>query len=97
MIQSFTDKGTEDIFNGIHSNSARRKCPSKLLSVAVRKMDQLDSVVNLSELRIPPGNRLESLHGDRIGQYSIRINDQYRICFIWTETGPAEVEIIDYH
>jgi len=63
----------------------------------VRKLDQLDSVASLDELRIPPGNRLESLVGDRQGQYSIRINDQYRICFIWTEIGPDEVEILDYH
>ena len=63
----------------------------------MRKLDQLDSVASLDELRIPPGNRLESLVGDRQGQYSIRINDQYRICFIWTEIGPDEVEILDYH
>ena len=62
-----------------------------------RKLDQLDSVSALAELRIPPGNRLESLSGDRKGQYSIRINDQYRICFVWIETEPDEVEIVDYH
>ena len=60
-------------------------------------MDQLDSVVGLDELRIPPGNRLEALTGDRKGQCSIRINQRYRICFVWTYTGPADVEIVDYH
>src|SRR5262249_62205045 len=61
------------------------------------QLDQLDSVIALHELQIPPGNRLEALKGDRQGQQSIRINDQYRICFRWTDTGPAEVEIVDYH
>ena len=65
--------------------------------LAARKLDQLDSVVDLEELRIPPANRLERLAGDRAGQFSIRINDQYRICFLWTENGPAQVEITDYH
>ena len=60
-------------------------------------MDQLDSVITLDELKVPPGNRLEALKGDRKGQYSIRINDQFRICFVWTDHGPAEVEITDYH
>lgn len=68
-----------------------------LWDVAQRKLDMLDSVVNLQDLRVPPGNRLEELSKDRVGQHSIRINDQYRICFEWTEAGPAEVEIIDYH
>jgi len=68
-----------------------------LWRVATRKLDQLDSVDFLIELRIPPGNRLEALSGDREGQHSIRINQQYRICFIWTNEGPAEVEIVDYH
>ena len=63
----------------------------------MRKLDQLDSAEALDDLRIPPGNRLEALKGDRQGQYSIRINEQYRICFVWTESGPAEVEIVDYH
>jgi len=65
--------------------------------VAVRKLDQLDSVERLDELRIPPGNKLEALRGNREGQYSIRINDQYRICFQWTGNGPSEVQIVDYH
>ena len=63
----------------------------------VRKLDQLDSVQRLEELRIPPGNMFEALSGDRTGAYSIRVNDQYRICFVWTDTGPDRVEITDYH
>lgn len=97
MIRTFKDPGTEDIFNGSRSRHARRICPQNLWRVAVRKLDLLDSVATLVELKIPPGNRLEALSGDRDGQYSIRINQQYRICFIWTEEGPAEVEIVDYH
>jgi len=97
VIQNFRTKGTEDIFNGIHSREARRTCPEVLWRVAVRKLDQLDSVEMVNELRIPPGNRLEELSGDRSGQYSIRINDQYRVCFIWTNSGPDQVEIVDYH
>ena len=97
MIGSFKDPGTEDVFNGRRSKAARRCCPERLWPVAVRKLDQLDSVVRLEELQIPPGNRLERLKGDRAGQHSIRINDRYRICFVWTEIGPAEVEIVDYH
>ena len=65
--------------------------------VATRKLDQLDSVVSVAELRIPPNNRLKALKGKRKGQFSIRINDQYRICFVWSETGPDAVEIVDYH
>jgi proteic killer suppression protein len=65
--------------------------------IAARKLDQIDSVIALHELRIPPNNKLEALSGDRKGQYSIRINDQYRICFLWSEKGPDQVEIVDYH
>ena len=97
MIQSFKNAGTEDIFNGRRTQAARRICPQSLWKIATRKLDQLDSVIALHELQIPPGNRLETLKGDRQGQQSIRINDQYRICFRGTETGPAEVEIVDYH
>ena len=97
MIQNFKTKGTEDIFNGISSREARQTCPNVLWRVAVRKLDQLDSVEMLNELRIPPGNKLEQLSGERKGQYSIRINDQYRICFLWTGSGPDQVEIVDYH
>ncbi len=97
MIQSFRNKGTEDIFNGINSKEARKTCPHSLWDVATRKLDQLDSVVQLKELRIPPNNKLKSLKGDRKGQYSIRINNQYRICFVWSESGPDKAEITDYH
>ncbi len=85
------------IFNGENTKAARSICPSNIWKIAARKLDQLDSVSALAELRIPPNNRLEALSGDRKGQYSIRINDQYRICFIWTEQGPEQVEIVDYH
>lgn len=70
---------------------------SAIATVATRKLQQLDSAVTLDFLRAPPGNRLEALKGDREGQYSIRINDQWRVCFVWTAAGPADVEIVDYH
>ena len=97
MIQSFADQGTEDIFNGLNSKEARRVCPGELWGIAGRKLDQLDSVERLDHLRIPPGNRLEALVGDQKGRYSIRINERYRICFRWSELGPADVEIVNYH
>ena len=81
MIESFKDQASEDIFNGINSKAARKSCPQTLWQVAARKLDQLDSVQSLEELKVPPGNRLESLSGDRVSEYSIRINEQYRICF----------------
>ena len=97
MIRSFRTTGTEAIYNGVNNKEARRTCPQKLWSIAVRKLDMLDSATELNDLRTPPGNRLESLTGDRSGQYSIRINNQYRICFRWSDLGPVEVEITDYH
>jgi len=97
MIQSFRNKGTEDIFNGKNTKNARKTCPQSLWKISSRKLDQIDSVQFLEELRIPPGNNLEALSGDRIGENSIRINDQYRICFKWTTNGPHQVEITDYH
>lgn len=97
MIKSFKDGATEDVFNGRGTKRARRACPSSLWRVAGRKLEQLDSAEQLEDLRIPIGNRLEVLSGDRKGQYSIRINEQYRICFVWAGDGPAEVEIVDYH
>lgn len=97
MIRSFADQGTEDVFNGRNTKAARRSCPRQLWAVASRKLDQLDSVERLEELRIPPGNRVEALAGNRKGQYSVRINERYRICFRWTSDGPSEVEIVDYH
>lgn len=92
MIQSFKDADTKELFE---TGSSRRWASIKV--VASRKLDQIEASINLNELRIPPGNRLEALRGDRIGQHSIRINDQYRICFIWKEDGAHEVEITDYH
>ena len=97
MIQSFYDRGTGDIFNRIGSKEARRTCPDRVWKIAGRKLDQLNAAVSLGSLRIPPGNRLEGLKGNREGQHSIRINDQFRICFIWTDKGPERVEITDYH
>jgi proteic killer suppression protein len=97
MILSFKNEGTEEVFNGENTKAARRFCPQSLWKVAARKLDQLDSVTALEELRIPPGNQLEPLASDRKGQYSIRINQQYRICFVWTDAGPEQVEIVDYH
>jgi len=97
MIQSFKDAGTEDIFNGKNTRDARNVCPTSLWRIAGRKLDQLDSVTTLQELKIPPGNQLEALSGNRNGQYSIRINSQYRICFKWTDLGSDRVEIVDYH
>ena len=97
MIRTFKNKATEDIFNGIASKAARQFCPKNLWRIAARKLDQLDSVSSMDELRVPPGNRLEALSGNRKGQFSVRINDQFRICFKWTETGPVDVEITDYH
>ena len=97
MIRSFVDQGTQDVFNGRNTKVARQSCPRELWAVASRKLDQLDSVERLEELRIPPGNRLEALVGERRGWYSVRINQRYRICFRWTSEGPSEVEIADYH
>ena len=97
MIRSFGDRGTEDVFNGVDSRAARRACPSSLWPVARRKLDQLDATVSLEALRVPPGNQLEALKGDRRGQFSIRINAQFRVCFTWTADGPQAVEIVDYH
>lgn|SRR5260221_9404004 len=97
MILSFRDEGTEDIFNGENTKAARKVCSQSLWKIAARKLDQLDSVTELNELRIPSGNRLELLSGTRAGQYSIRINDQYRICFRWSDVGPEQAEIVDYH
>jgi proteic killer suppression protein len=97
MIESFKNQATEDIFNGHQTKAARSICPLNIWKVACRKLDQLDSVTVLDELRIPPGNRLELLTGNRLGQYSIRINEQYRICFRWGSSGPCDVEITDYH
>ena len=97
MILSFRNRATEDIFNGEDTKKARKVCPRNLWNVAQRKLDLVDSATSLDDLRIPPNNRLEVLVDDRQGQYNIRINDQYRICFIWTVNGAKMVEIVDYH
>ncbi len=97
MIQSFANQGTEDVFNGRRTRKARKACPEYLWPVAARKLDKLDSAECIEDLLMPPGNRLEVLRGDREGQHSIRINRQYRICFVWTDRGPERVEAVDYH
>ena len=97
MIKSFLDQGTEDIFNRVRSKAGRRTCPEQIWSVAQRKLDQLNAVISVDSLRIPPGNQLEALRGGRKGQHSIRINDQFRVRFVWSDDGPERVEITDYH
>lgn len=93
MIRSFADPETECIWSGLRS----RKLPSDIQSVALRKLRLLNQAQVLQDLRVPPGNRLEALKGNRSGQHSIRINDQWRICFVWQEGGPHHVQIVDYH
>lgn len=91
-IQSFRCNHTQKLFEGEHPKRFKN-----IESVAERKLQMLDSAVDLKDLRAPPANRLEALKGSRAGQHSIRINDQWRVCFRWTETGAADVEIVDYH
>ncbi len=93
MIKSFRDREAERIFNEQRS----RKLPSAIQRTALRKLVQLDNAVTVNDLRVPPGNRLEALKGGRKGQHSIRINDQWRICFVWTDGDAYNVEIADYH
>ena len=97
MIVSFYNKGAEDIYNRKNTKEARQTCPKYLWKIVQRKLDQLNAVITLNSLRMPPGNQIEALKGKRSGQHSIRINDQYRICFVWIEDGPDRVEITDYH
>jgi len=97
VIISFRGRGTEDVFDGRDTRAARAVCPPTLWKVARRKLDQLEAAHALLDLAAPPGNRLEALKGDRRGGCSIRINDQYRVCFVWTDDGPEQVEIVDYH
>ena len=93
MIKSFRCRETERLFN----REFVRKIPHNLLAAALRKLLILDAAENLEDLRSPPGNRLEPLKRDRSGQYSIRINDQFRICFVWHDNNAYNVEIVDYH
>jgi proteic killer suppression protein len=93
MIKSFKCKQTEKVFSGCFS----AKLPQSMQRLAARKMIMLDAAGELKELRVPLGNRLEALSGDRAGQHSIRINDQWRICFVWHDSNAYEVEIVDYH
>lgn len=97
MIVGFHDQGTEDVFDGADTRVARRTCPSRVWPVARRKLDQINRVRDIRSLAVPPGNRLERLRGDRSGQYSIRINEQYRICFQWEGEHANQVQITDYH
>jgi proteic killer suppression protein len=93
VIRSFKDGVTEIVFNG----RCPKGFPADVFRVARRKLAMVDAAVSLNSLRAPPANRLEALKGDRKGQHSIRINDQWRVCFRWTDSGPQDVEIVDYH
>ena len=93
MIKSFTCRETENIWHG----EVSKRLPQDIQSVARRKLRMLNNARSLTDLRVPPANRLEALKGERSGQYSIRVNDQWRICFIWREGNVHEVEIVDYH
>jgi len=93
MILSFRSKETDAVWRG----EVSRRLPPEIQQTARRKLRMLNNVRSLIDLRVPPANRLEALKGDRKGQHAIRINDQWRICFVWTDTGPANVEIVDYH
>ncbi|NGP06295.1 type II toxin-antitoxin system RelE/ParE family toxin [Rhodococcus sp. 14C212] len=93
MIESFADKETERVFDRMFS----KKLPQDIQRIARRRLLVIDAATDVNDLRVPPGNRLEKLPGDRVGQYSVRINDQYRICFIWRGTAAYDVEITDYH
>lgn len=93
MIQSAKGKLIEQVLAG----KPGKGFPNELFRVAARKVAMLEAAIVLDDLRVPPSNHLEALKRDRIGQYSIRINTQWRICFIWTDAGPADVEIVEYH
>ena len=93
MLRSFRDKDTEAVWQRQRS----RRLDGPVQRVAWRKLAMLDAAETLTDLLVPPGSRLEKLTGDRAGQYSIRINQQWRICFVWTDAGPDDVEIVDYH
>ena len=97
MIRSFGDAGTEDIYDGRSTSAARRCCSQAVWERAQLKLTVLNGAADREDLRSPPGNRLKKLKGRRAGQYSIRVNDEYRICFTWTDAGPERVSITDYH
>lgn len=97
MIRSFGNQGTEDLYHGYLTKKARNILPTHLHQSALNKLDMIDAAERLDDLRIPPGNKLEALHGDLKGKHSIRINGQWRIIFRWTMLGVEDVEIIDYH
>ena len=92
MLVSFRDRETEALAGG-----RRVKRFASIETIARRKLRQLQIAGQLADLRVPPGNRLEALKGKRVGQHSIRVNDQYRVCFRWTPAGPEDVEVVDYH
>ena len=96
MITSFGDKATSDLFNGIQSRQSRR-LPNQIRETALYKLDVINAAQALDDLRSPPGNRLEALRGELKGFYSIRINNQWRIIFKWSENNASDVQIIDYH
>ena len=97
MIKSFADRGTSDIYHGKDTKIARKTLPADLVRIALRKLDMLQLAKTLEALRFPPGNQLETLKGDRKGQHSIRINEQYRVCFVWEGDQASGIEITDYH
>jgi proteic killer suppression protein len=96
VIVSFGDPATEALFHG-RRDARTRRFPADLRSAALRKLDMLNAASELVDLRVPPGNRLEALHGNRRGFHSIRVNDQWRLVFRWTTVGPEHVRLIDYH
>jgi toxin HigB-1 len=93
VIRSFRDRETEKLFR----RERNRAVPPVLFRAALRKLVQLDAAESLAELRVPPGNRLEPLRADRAGQHSIRVNERWRVCFVWRDGDAHEVEIVDYH
>ena len=97
MAITFLGRGTEDVYNGVDSKAARKICLTQLARRARSKLFLIDDAESVQDLRVPPGNRLEALKGDRRRQYSVRINDQSRICFRWTDSGAQDAEIVDYH
>lgn len=93
MIRSFRDSETERVYRGLRA----RRLPAEIQRPALKKLLMLDAAMTVEDLRVPPGNRVEALTGTRRGEYSIRINQQWRICFRWDDGGPSDVEIVDYH